>query len=373
MKLFKREIIAILDSPWQLALLTYIPIIGLLLLWGLFSAGLPRGLPVAVVDFDQSTMTRLLTRDLQANPAVKVIHYTHLQDAQKAMQQADVYALLVFPYQLKKKLFTAQQPVIDIRYNSQFLLVGKLLSSQLKLTLASGLQSLASVKELARGTPKQQVAINLSPVSNQTTALFNQNNNYVAFLVPPILIALLQIIAMLVFVNSLSFELQRTKEDNWYHHGISSILFTKLFFYSICILLHGTLIYTFLYLHLNLPIAGHIWMLILSLLLMIMAVWLIVLTIFFLLKDSTRTVSVCGAIFAPAFSFMGVTFPSNNMPELAQIWRAIMPSSHYMEQHVATVNYGQNITQLLSQMTSYGGFLLLILPIIYLIKKGRNA
>lgn len=370
MKLLIREIRALVNSPWQLALLTYIPVIGILLLWGLFSAGSPRALPVAVVDLDQSSISRTLILDLQANPTITTHYYSNLQEAKRAMQKGDVYALLYLPHHLKIDLLTGQQPTIDIRYNSQFLLVGKLLSSQLQLSLASSLKAFASIKQLALGALKQQVAVNLSPVSNQTSALFNQNNNYVAFLVPPILISLLQIIAMLVFINSLSHELNRPKQDNCYQHGIGAILLTKVYFYSAFMLFHGAVIYTFIYQYLNIPSASSPAMLMIALLFMLLAIWLIVLTIFFLLKDSTRTVSLCSALFAPAFSFMGITFPSHDMPQLAQIWRALMPSSHYIEQHVATISYGQNIGQLFNQLSAYSGYLILLIPLLYLIKKG---
>ncbi|MGS0728950.1 ABC transporter permease, partial [Shewanella sp. 0m-11] len=74
-------------------------------------------------------------------------------------------------------------------------------------------------------------------------------------------------------------------------------------------------------------------------------------------------------MFAPAFAFMGVTFPVHEMPALAQWWRVIMPTSHYIETHIAVVSYGQGLMASLSQMTSYWGFLLLLIPISILAKR----
>lgn len=57
-QLITRELRRLWQSPWQLALVSYLPLLGTLALWWLFSAGLPRALPVAVVDQDQSQIGR---------------------------------------------------------------------------------------------------------------------------------------------------------------------------------------------------------------------------------------------------------------------------------------------------------------------------
>ncbi|MCG9730277.1 ABC transporter permease [Shewanella sp. Isolate13] len=369
-KVLKREFTALQDDPWQLALISYIPLLSIIGLWLLFSAGLPRQLPVAVVDLDNSQVSRSLARQLQANPVTKPVSYSELSSAEVAMKQGEVYALLVLPYGLNRDLLTSKTPIIDIRYNSQFLLVGKLLSSQLLATMADGLKPLGELKLLAAGVPAERLAVNLSPVSSQTTALFNRNTNYVGFLVPPVLIALLQLLAMMVFANSLNRELRWNTTKQWYELGLWKVIAAKVLFYTPLVLLHGSFILALIYLFLELPIAGSIAVLLIAQTVMLLAVWLIVLTIFFALKDSARVISFCTAMFAPAFAFMGVTFPVHEMPIAAQWWRVIMPTSHYIETHIAVVSYGQGLLASLSQMSGYWGFLLLFIPIALLAKKG---
>lgn len=372
MKLFIREIKAVLASPWQLALLTYIPLLGGLLLWGIFSSAIPRLLPVAVIDMDNSSLSRLLIRDLNANPTIQTIMYQQLPKAKIAMQQGDVFALLVLPYHLKKNLLSSQQPSIEIRYNAQFLLVGKLLSSELQISLANGLTSIATLAQLASGVLKEQVSITINPIRLQQTALFNQNNNYVAFLVPGLLIAFLQIVAMLVLLNSLAHESETTAQDNAYSLGIWKVLACKLGFYSIIMLIHGFIAFIFFYLYLNLPINGSLWMLGLAFWIMLIADFFIVLFIYFIFNNSTRAVSICTALFAPAFTFMGITFPTLNMPISAQYWRQLIPSTQYIETHISIISHSISTWELLCKLSHNWGFALLILPIIYLVNRGEN-
>jgi len=371
--LIRRELKALWNDPWQFALVTYIPILGIISIWWLFSAGIPRQLPVAIVDHDQSQLSRMLARQIQANPAAQTFGYQDIGSAKRAMTQGEVYALVVLPYGLKRDLLTGHSPTIEIRYNSQFLLVGKLLSSQIQLSLADGLLQVANRKQLALGVPKAQAEINLRPVTSQKTALYNSNSNYIAFLVPPILLALGQLLAMLVFANSLNRELRLNTMSEWFSLGTRRVVFTKIIVYTPLILLQGRFVLAILYQFLGLPIAGGFGLLLVAQLAMLLAVWLLVLVIFFLLQDSARVISFCTALFAPAFPFMGITFPTLDMPLLAQLWRKLMPSSHYIDTHVSVVSYGQGWNTLADQLINYWGFLFLIPVIIFLAKRVKRA
>lgn len=370
--LIKRELVALWHDPWQLALVSYIPLLGILGLWWLFSAGVPRQLPVAIVDQDLSQISRILVRQLEANSTIAPRYYQDISSAKASMETSTTYAMVVLPYQLNRDLMTGHQPVIDIRYNSQYLLVGKLLSSQIQLSLGAGLKSKALLKQLAAGVPMAQAEINLNLVATQTSPLYNANNNYVVFLLPPILLALVQILAMLVFANSLTREVRAEHLPLWFSLGTCRVIVAKMLVNTPLVLLQGLFIFTLLYQYLGLPLAGNYVQLLLAQLTMLIAVWLIVLTIFFLLQDGARVISFCTALFAPAFAFMGVTFPTQEMPLLAQWWRQVMPSSHYIDTHIGVVSYDQNFAVLAQQLASYWGFLLLIPVIILLARRAKR-
>jgi ABC-2 type transport system permease protein len=97
-----------------------------------------------------------------------------------------------------------------------------------------------------------------------------------------------------------------------------------------------------------------------ALVMMLLALWTLVILVFLLMREPARSVSFCTALFAPAFAFMGVTFPVNDMPQLAQWWRLIMPSSHYIDSHISVISYGAQTPQVLQQFLSYGYFLIVL-------------
>lgn len=369
MSLFKREFQALYRDPWQLALTTYVPLFFILSLWWVFSAALPERLPVAVVDYDGSHLSRELTRHVNASPSVEVISYAKAESAQHAMRTGEVFAIVTFPHHLKVDLLTKKQPTIDIRYNTQFLLVGKLLASKIQKSLADGLRSISKTKQMLLGTNIHQASTNINPIKAQITPLYNPNNNYVAFLIPPMLFALLQLIAALSFINSLNHELRQNTMTTWRDHGIWKVLSVKITLYISIMLLHGAFIYTLLYKVIGIQNNGAIYTLLFALFIMLLAVWLIVLFLFFLLKDGARATSITSAVLAPAFGFMGITFPVANMPSFAQYFREIMPSSHYIDIHIKVANYGEGFFRMLTDLSSFIGFLVLLPLVALLINK----
>jgi ABC-2 type transport system permease protein len=67
--------------------------------------------------------------------------------------------------------------------------------------------------------------------------------------------------------------------------------------------------------------------------------------------------SLVAGLTAPAFAFMGVTFPSTDMPFIAQLWRSILPISHYISIQIQQVNYASSLTASVSHYLALGAFI----------------
>ena len=87
----------LLSNPWELALATWLPWLLMIILAILLSEGLPRKLPVAVVDEDRSPRSHELARHIDAAPAVATVSYQSLPDAWKAARALDVYGVVYIP------------------------------------------------------------------------------------------------------------------------------------------------------------------------------------------------------------------------------------------------------------------------------------
>ena len=68
----RRELDRIVHRPLEPLLLVVLPALALALTYAIFSARLPRDLPVAVVDEDHSRLSRQLVRMIDATPTIRV-------------------------------------------------------------------------------------------------------------------------------------------------------------------------------------------------------------------------------------------------------------------------------------------------------------
>lgn len=356
-------------SHWQLWLLTGSPLIIMSVLYLIFNAGIVRGIDIAVIDLDHSQSSRLLRRYLDASPTLSVTDFSDISSAQTELRKGHYSALVTLPYDLHHKLANGRQPKIDIRYNGQYLLLGKQANSAIQQALVAGLQKLSAKSSLLKGFNRQQVDFITSPVRQQITPLNNRNSNYLAFLLPAIMIALWQLVSVMAMSNACSQLITQSQLFTKYSHP--ALWLAQFIAIGLPLWLLGMSGLAFLYGILELPLAGSLIVLIFGQLITLMALFLIVASLSILFKDNVRTISICAAIFAPAFAFMGVTFPSSDMPTAALVWREIIPSTHFMELLLDQLSRSPNLLDL-TTIAQFLFFTALCLPLLMFSQRYRN-
>lgn len=372
----QRENKLILASRWQLSLVTWLPIAFMLLIYAIFSQGIPRDLAVAVVDQDHSSLSRSLVRYIDSNPSLAVTkQLTNLAEGKILMQSGEVYAVVYIPRGFEKQTYLAMTPEVSTFYNAQYVLIGKLVSSNMAKTFATFSAQIDAVKTLASGGNLALIKGEVAPISTQVNPLYNVSTNYIPFLVTAAVPALWQIFILVSVILAFGMEYKNNSQNSWLQsadNSVVSAVIGKLLPYFVFSVLHGLLFLSFFYGYLHMPMHGNWAYLLLILIVAVLAGQAIALFIFTLTMNLTQAISMGAAYSAPAFAFIGVTFPAESMPQLAQIWRSLLPITHYMQLQIGQVNYGQDFMTLLPQLTSLGLFVLLFALALYRIKGHRD-
>lgn len=357
---------------WLLSSLTWIPVVLALSIWWIFSQGIARDLPVGVVDLQRSTLSRQLIREFDATSALKVEHdFSDLGAAKRALVGNQIYAYVVIPKNFDRDTYLGDPAQVSIFYNSQFILVGKLINSAALQAHGTFNAQVGTLKQLAKGssTVLSAVAKTVS-IRSQITPLFNKNSNYAQFLVSAIVPALWQIAMvtstiLFLTANHRLYGLKTMVATNTLRKLLSMAGFYLPFF-----VIQGAAFVLFFYTVLDWPMEGSLATLLFTQLITVLACMIMGFLFFFLTLDPARAMSFAGAFTAPSFAFMGVTFPNTDMGILAQCWRAILPISHYIEAQISQVSYGLSAWQTISQfMPAMFAYLLPLLLVLRLIKK----
>ncbi|HCM0521318.1 TPA: ABC transporter permease [Vibrio parahaemolyticus] len=342
-------------DKWLLSCLTWVPILLSLTIWGVFSAGIARDLPIGVVDLQHSQLSRKLIQTLDASSTLSVdYHYTSANEAKNAMIEGDIYAFAVIPPKFDQDILLHRQPQLSVFFNSQYILVAKLINSAVAQAQGYFDAQVQVMGNLAKGNTTTLSALGQAvPVSTQITALFNRNTNYAQFLVTAIVPAIWQIciVVSTILILAAHFRIYGGKNGfdflgNKPYAKLSAILSQ----YILVFMLQGALFLYWFYVLLDWPMEGSLVVMLLAQFVTVVACIIMGALFFFLSMDPARAMSFAGAFTAPSFAFMGITFPVSDMNTLAQAWRSLLPITHYIEVQVGQASYGAPAAQSLSAL-----------------------
>ena len=359
-------------DKWLLISLTLLPLLLSLSLWWIFSQSMARNLPIAVIDLQKSSLSRQLTRHLDATDILKVVgSYADIASAKRAFIGNKIYAYMVIPKNFDRDIYLNTPPQVSMFYNSQFILVGKLINKAVAQAHGTFDAQVAVMKQLSMGNKTTSSALGKAlTIRTQITPLFNKNSNYAQFLVSGIVPAIWQISIVVSTILLLAANFRIYGQSTvFYKTPFKNILKINAFYFPF-FLIQGFAFLLWFYQILDWPMMGSLFVLFIAQVVTALAC-VIMGSLFFLISfDPARAMSFAAAFTAPSFAFMGVTFPASDMNVLAKSWRNLLPISHYIEAQISQVSYGVSAWNTLSNFipTMFFYFIPLLLTFL-LIKK----
>ena len=368
----------LVKNPWDLAMVFWIPLATVLLIWWIFSQIQITDLPIGVIDNDRGPVANTALRYLEANSNLTVKQLYHTPAAAKAaILQRDIYAVVIIPEDFSRNILLSKPAPIVLQVNAQYGTHSGIIQTSVQSvigTLSAGVEMKRLVKQ---GMAPSQAAIAYSPISIQRISLFNAATDYQQFLASTVIPALLHILAMVIGATTIGRELRDKRIGRWYHFINGSHVYLTLppkddqpnndiqpspldnvsasqnqasEEVSILVLVFGLLgkyfwpllaysIWSILALWLAAPqqsiaISALMVTYISLVLLMMLSFWLG--AIFTLSSFSLRMgLSATGFISAPSYAFAGVTFPYVAISKNAQHWSDVLPLTHYLKLHIA--------------------------------------
>ena len=123
-----RELRILWKNPIYGFCMVVFPIASMFFFVSLMDDGLPKDMPVGIVDLDNTTTSRSLIRRLDGFQSTRIVaHYPSAAEARHAMQRNEIYAFFYIPKGTTEKLMSSRQPKISYYYNLSSIMAGSLL------------------------------------------------------------------------------------------------------------------------------------------------------------------------------------------------------------------------------------------------------
>ena len=363
---FLTELQDIKNSYYKLILITLLPIFSFALIIAIFYQGVAFKLPITVVDNDRSELSRKLLFNINASSTVKIASQSlSTKDALELVKASKVYGLVVIPAHFERDTLLRIQPKVTAMLNTQYILIGKILTSALVETVAFSAGEIEFVEDLVT-TQNSDAALNtVSPIGLQITPFFNTYKNYFLFLVSALLPAIWQIFIVIATIVSFGTLFKARQEKEFFGTtNISVKIIGKLLPYTFVYTLMGALFLFYIYGTLGWAFEGSFAVTIFGMFLTVVAYQVIALFLFVTGFDYARALSLGAVYTAPAFAFLGVTFPIYNMNAFALFWRDMLPVSHYVSLQISQANYGGDVFLELNKLLMLASFWLLFIPVV---------
>jgi ABC-2 type transport system permease protein len=372
----RREVGRITGNWYYPVLMLVLPLSGFALLWTIFASGVPRDLPVAVVDGDRSALSRQLVRMVDATSSMRVaVEAPDIGAARALVLQDKAYAVIVVPEGMERDARRGEAPKVVAYYNAQYLLPASLIRKDLRAavgTLSAGLE--LRVRE-AKGEPARVALAHVEPIRVDYHTLFNPQLNYSYYLAAALLPAILQIFIVVGGVHAVGIELKEGTAGAWMEAAGGSAwraVAGKLLPYALHFSALGFFMLVVLFRFMAVPMRGHLQVVAAATALFVLAYLAMALLIVAWSANLRFATSSAALYTTPAFAFVGVTFPTFGMPAVGRAWSAILPLTHYLEIVVGQAMRGAAPATALAPLGALAAFVV-VAPLMSIWRLGEIA
>lgn len=294
--------------------------------------GLPHDIPIGVVDEDNSSVSRMFVRHLDATQLGKTVRFDTFPEARLAMQKGEIYAVCILPKGMYSDIGSFRRPTFTYYINGMYFLGGSLAYKDL-LTIINLANGAAHRKFLrAKGWDDRKIMNFIKPIEVDTHQIGNAYTSYNYYLSNMMLPAILEMVIVILMIYALGSELKYGTSRHLLRTGggsIVTVLGGKIIVYTTLFTAIGMSLVFLLYDWLHFPIAGSVWNMFPAMFLLVMASEAVGIFIIGLLPVPRLALSI-GALYSVlAISFTGFTLPVEAMPAAIRGLAQAFPLRHY--------------------------------------------
>lgn len=189
--IWKREFRTTFRDQGVLIFFVLVPLVYPLIYSFIYTNEVVREVPAVVVDDSRSSLSREYLRKVDATPDIQIVAYcADMEEAKQMLKDRLAYGIIYIPKDFSSDIAQGKQTQVSIYCDMSGLLYYK---SMLLANTAVSLDMNEDIKIARSGnTTDRQDEITAYPIEYEDVAMFNPTNGFAAFLIPAVLILIIQ-------------------------------------------------------------------------------------------------------------------------------------------------------------------------------------
>lgn len=308
------------------------PLLYAILLGYVYSKGKATDLPIIVVDLDQSEMSAKAIEMFNDDEVltIKAVLYDK-NNLSKITIDNDANCIVIIPQDFQKDVLTKRYPEIITFVNTANILTANFSSNAIQVclgTLKVGVQFETLRKQ---GVPEKLLASQYEPFKTTFIKKFNRSSNYLYYLWPGVLSAVLQQVMLLALALSFASEFENGTFRILVDQCPSIIKMMSIKIIPYLIMSFGVwLLYWMFTFYFKIPFFENLWELTFVAGVFVISVSFIGILVSILIPSQLKATEILMVIATPSFILSGFSWPLSQMPGWIQGIANVIPLTHFL-------------------------------------------
>lgn len=208
------------------------PLLWMLVVWGLLGRGIIEQVPVALVDNDNTSLSRQVSMAISSLRTIKPVSFNTQEEALTELRKGYVYGIISIPFGYTKETLSGRGSSVSVYLDeNRYAVAGGLQGDITALVSALSTQKIAQ-SSLATGIGPAGAKRVTEVIHSDMYALGNMAMNFNAFLGSNLIPGLLMLGAIFCFTTSIIREDYRNQIKDWFdtaENSITAAVIGKLF------------------------------------------------------------------------------------------------------------------------------------------------
>ena len=346
-QIWMTELKEIMHDKGIMIFILFVPLCYPLLYSYVYTNEVVREVPFAVIDDCNSSMSREFIRKMDATPeAHMAAHCNDVSEAHQLLMERKIYGVVRIPKNFNLDISRGEQTTVGLYCDMSSLLYYK------ALLLAANNVSLdmnrdIKVEKHLHPMTRQDEEIARMPIEYDYISLFNPQSGFAAFLIPPVLMLILQ--QTLFLGIGMSMGNQREKclarmlpKRKWYRRPVDIDL-GKAIFYFILYLLMAIYAYAAVTRWFSLPNVGNYFVFLRFIIPYILACIFMAMVLSVLVYRREDCIMLFVFLSVPLLFMSGISWPGSEIPKFWKYVSWLFPSTFGMNGYLRIMGTGASI------------------------------